>query len=289
MTNELDGKVMIVTGASTGIGKESARALAGRGATVVMVSKDKARAEAALEDIRATTGSSKLESVTADLSLVSDARRVGKELAARLPRLDVLLNNAGLVVGQRTVTAEGIELSLAINHLAHFVLIQELRGLLEKSAPSRVIYLLGRGAPINFEDPQFEKGYQGFDAYGRAKMWSLAALAEWSRRLAGTGVTVNAAFPGIVDTPGMGNVPGIFGTRLARFFMRTPAKGAQSSIYVATAKELERETGRLYTINRPMTSQVPKGWDDPTTGKRVWEETEKMIARAEAAAMKRSA
>jgi NAD(P)-dependent dehydrogenase (short-subunit alcohol dehydrogenase family) len=228
------------------------------------------------------TGNPSVEALTGDLAVVAEARRVARELARRWPRIDVLINNAGMVPTARRTTSDGVEASLALNHLAHWVLIRELKDALVAGA-ARVIMLLGQGAPIDFDDLQYEKPpYKGFTAYGRAKAASLAAMVEWQSRFAGTGVTFNAAFPGVVDTPSMKNVGGVFSTALARLLMRTPERGARSSIWVATAPQLAGKSLGLYSGEKPLGRLlVPKGWDDPALVARVVAATEQLLARVE--------
>jgi NAD(P)-dependent dehydrogenase (short-subunit alcohol dehydrogenase family) len=242
-------KTYVVTGASAGIGRETAQALARDGHRVLMVSRDPARAAAALEQVKAqATG--EVASLTADLSLVSQTRRVAKELRGVLQRLDALVLNAAVVPAKRTVTAEGLELALATNVLSPLVLTHELLPLLKASAPSRVVTFHGGNEhTLDLDDLQAERGWpSGFKAYGRTKLMLAMVTVELARRLAGTGVTVNSAWPGIVNTEGMRAMPGAMGlmTLLMRPFMRTPAQGALTPLFVATAPELEGVSGRFY-------------------------------------------
>lgn len=282
MNSTMSGKVVVVTGASQGIGKATATGLARLGAKVVMVSRDAARAEAALREVKAESTNDEVEALTADLSAVAGARQAAAELKRRYGRLDVLINNAGSVPPSRTETADGVESALALNHLAHFVLIRELQDVLSASS-ARVVMLVGQTAPIDWDDLQYAKPpYKGFTAYGRAKAMSLAAMVEWQRRFDGSGVTFNGAFPGVVDTASMKNVGGIFSTALARLFMRTPERGARSSVFVASSPRVKGRSLGLYSGEEPMAKfMVPKGWDDPALVARVFSATEQLLARIE--------
>lgn len=277
----MSGKIAVVTGASTGIGRETARGLLALKMRVVMISRDPARAKAALDDVKATTGNANVESLIADFESVEDIRRVAHELKARLPRLDVLINNAGIIPNERRVTVDGIEASLAVNHVAHQVLTLELLDLLKKSAPSRIVMLVGKAAPIDLSDVNYERNYNGFDAYGRGKYASMLFQTELARRLEGSGVTVNGAFPGLVDTPSSKGVTGrsLFNRLLWKLMMKTADTGCRAPLWVATAPELTSRSGALYGNGKPIPGFLkPKGWDDPALAAKMWEATEKLIA-----------
>ncbi len=284
MNGTMSGKVVVVTGASQGIGKATALGIAKLGAKVVMVSRDPARAREALAEVKALSTSDDVEALTADLSLVAGASEAASDLRRRFPRIDVLINNAGLVPPRRALTADGVESALALNHLAHWVLIRELKDALT-AGRARVAMLVGQTAPVDFDDLMVAKPpYKGFTAYGRAKALSLAAMVEWQRRFEGTGVTFHGAFPGVVDTASMKNVGGVFSTALARLFMRTPERGARSSLYVASAKELDGTRLGFYSGERPMAKfMVPKGWDEPGLVRRTVEATEALLEKLEGA------
>jgi len=281
MNGTMSGKIAVVTGASQGIGKATALGLAKLGAKVVMVSRDPARAREALAEVKAQSTNDDVEALTADLALVSGAKQAAAELRRRYGRIDVLINNAGLVPPRRELTADGLESALALNHVAHYVLIRELKETLA-AGRARVVMLVGQTQPIDFDDLQYAKPpYKGFTAYGRAKALSLAAMAGWQRRFEGTGVTFIGAFPGVVDTASMKNVGGIFSTALARLFMRTPERGARSSIFAASARDVAPLC--FYSGEKPMSAfMVPKGWDEPSLVKRTLETTDALLSRLEA-------
>lgn len=276
----MSDKTAVVTGASTGIGRETARGLAALGMRVLMISRDPVRAKAAHEDVQATTGNPKVESLSADFESVSDIRRLAQELRSRLPRLDILINNAGIIPNERRLTADGIEASLAVNHVAHQVLTLELLDLLKASAPARVVMLVGKAAAIDMDDLNYKHDYVGFTAYSRAKYASMLFLTALDGQLSGTGVTVNGAFPGLVDTPSARGIEGrSLPNRLMWKLMGKPAtEGCKAPLWVATSPELEGKSGGLYGNGKSIPRFLkPKGWDDPALSARMWEQTELLI------------
>ena len=186
----MGGKTVLITGGTSGIGKATAVALAAMGANVVVVGRNQERGEAAVGEIRARSHSESVELMLADLSVQAEVRGLAEEFQGRHDRLDVLVNNAGLVQSKRTETADGIETTLAINHLAPFLLTNLLLGRLEKSAPSRVITVSSeaqRWGTMNFEDMQSRRKYRGFPVYGMTKLANIMFTYELAERLNGTG------------------------------------------------------------------------------------------------------
>src|SRR5438128_11385919 len=184
----MDGKVVLVTGATQGIGKESAAALAKLGATVVMVGRDKARGEAALAEVKTRSGSDAVELLLADLSSIAEVRRLAAGFKARHDKLDVLLNNAGAINAGRKLSPDGLELTFAVNHLAYFLLTDLLLPVLEASAPARIVNVASdahSGLKLDFGDLQSEKRYLSFEAYGRSKLANVLFTYELARRLEG--------------------------------------------------------------------------------------------------------
>src|SRR5215203_1440131 len=207
----MDGKVCLITGATSGIGKATAMGLANMGASVVMVGRDRSRGEAALAEIKEGSANASVDLLLADLSSQEDIRRLADEFEEAHPRLDVLINNAGVIRSKRVATADGIEMTFAVNHLAHFLLTNLLLDLLKATAPSRIVNVSSgeqRNGTIDFDDLQAEKGYKTAKAYGQSKLANVLFTYELARRLEGSGVSANRLHPGVVGT-NLGS--GVFG------------------------------------------------------------------------------
>src|SRR5690348_361652 len=199
----MHGKVVVISGGTSGIGEVAAERLAGLGARLVLVARDRARGEATLARLRARGPGVAHVAHYADLSLIADTKRVAAEIAAAEPRIDVLINNAGAMFGRRLVTADGLELTFATNHMSYFLLTHGLRERLLAAAPSRVINTASsahRRAVVDFDDLQSERNYRGFMAYSVSKLLNILYTRELARRSAGTGVTANSFHPGFVAT-----------------------------------------------------------------------------------------
>lgn len=280
----MEGRVCLVTGATSGIGRETARGLADRGATVVLVARDASRGRAVVEDLRKRTGNQTVEMLTADLSSQEQIRTLAREFRVRHPRLHVLLNNAGIVTPTRTVTVDGIETQLAVNHLAPFLLTHLLLDILKASAPSRIVTVssqLERRGVVDFADLGREKTpYDRLDAYNQSKLANILFTFELARRLEGTGVTANCLHPGVVGTKLLQELEGR--PRLLRFLTKlkrpAPREGAHTSLYLATAPELATTSGRYFrecAESRPS----PRAYD-AAVGRRLWEVSEKLTGIA---------
>ena len=207
MAFDIDGAVVLITGGNTGIGKATAVALAGKGARVVISSRDEARGKLALDEIRHASGREDVELIGLDLASLASVRKCAEEFAERFDRLDVLVNNAGIALtrGPRQLTHDGIEMQFGVNHVGHFLLTRLLLPLIRKSAPARIVNLSSGGyrmAPdgLNFDDLQMEQSYEGFPCYGHSKLANIYFTTELARRLEGGNITVNAVHPGYVDT-----------------------------------------------------------------------------------------
>ena len=274
---------MLVTGATQGIGLETAVELARRGATVVMHGRDKARSEAALADARERSGG-QLELLLADLGSLADVRRLASDFKARHDRLDVLLNNAGAMHTHRKTTADGFEATFAVNHLAPFLLTNLLLDVLRKSAPSRVVTVASeahrRGGQLDFSDLMSERDYSIIGAYGRSKLANIHFARELARRLAGTRVTSNCLHPGVIASGFAKNDRGVvaFFAKLAAPFLLTPEQGARTSVYCASAKELEAVTGKYF--NNCKEHRTAREGDDAAVAKKLWEVSEKLVGIA---------
>ena len=249
----MQGKICLVTGGNRGLGYAAARALAARGATVVLLCRSADKGEAARAAIAKETGNPNVELLLCDLSLQSDVRRAAAELKQRHDRLHVLINNAGIFARERTVTAEGIERVLATNYLSHFLLTHLLLDTLKASAPSRVINVATRttGLSIDLDDLMLEKSYSFMKAMGRTKMGLILFTLELARRLQGTGVTVNALHPGIVKTDLLDGVPPLLGM-VFRLIGRSAEEGARTAVHLACAPEVAGVSGGLFADEKPI-------------------------------------
>ncbi len=282
------GKVCVVTGATSGIGLVTARELARMGATVVLMARNRARGEAAREAIVARTGNSSVELALADFASLASVRAGAEEVLSRHGRIDVLVNNAGVYVGDRQLSADGYELTFAVNHLAPFLLTNLLLDALMAAPSARVVtvsshaHFDGRG---RFDDVRAERGYSGLRAYAESKLANVLFTYELARRLEGRGVAANCLHPGLVRTGFAGNVKGLSAMlfNLARPFMLTPEQGAQTSIYLAASPEVEGVSGTYFSERRPRKSS-PRSYDRELQA-RLWALSEELTgAEALAAA-----
>ncbi|HEX9049296.1 MAG TPA: SDR family oxidoreductase [Anaeromyxobacter sp.] len=281
MPAPLLGRHVVLTGASSGIGLETARGLARLGASVALVARDRARGEAALAAARQASAGGTPSLFLADLGTLAQVRRLAGELAAALPRIDVLLNNAGAMHATRKESADGLELTFAVNHLAPFLLTSLLLPRLRASAPSRVVTVASeahRLGPLDLDDLQARRGYGAMKVYGRSKLANVLFANELARREAGTGVTSNSLHPGVVATGFGRNDPGWFRVlvTIGKPFLATPEKGARTSIHVAAAPELAGVTGRYFKDRR----EVPPAAfaRDEAVQRRLWELSERLVA-----------
>ena len=246
----MQGKTGLVTGATSGIGYETALGLARAGARVGIVGRDANRANAAAARIAGKTGA-QVDTFVADLSSQSEVRRLAKDVIGRYPRLDVLVNNAGATFSERATTVDGLERTWALDHLAYVLLTNELLDRLKASAPSRIVNLASaahtRGR-IPFDDLNGERSFGGMNAYCQAKLGNVLFTYALARRLEGSGVTVNAIHPGVVASNFAAGTSGLMGWtfRLFRPLMKSTADGAKTSLHVATAPELQGVTGRYF-------------------------------------------
>lgn len=276
----MNNKLCLVTGANAGIGRATALGLAQKGAHVVMICRSAERGRAAQQEIIAQSGNQQVDLLLADLSVQAEIRRVAAEFKQRYSHLDVLVNNAGAIFTTRQESADGLELTFALNHLGYFLLTQELLPLLLASAPARIINV-SSGAhysgQINLDDLQLRQGYAAFKAYAQSKLANVLFTNELARRLANTGVTANSLHPGLVGTQfGRNNRGFSFIIRLVRPFLRSEAKGAETSIFLATAPELATTTGQYFDDNQP--KRASELAYDEALARRLWEESEKLVS-----------
>jgi NAD(P)-dependent dehydrogenase (short-subunit alcohol dehydrogenase family) len=282
----MTGKLVAITGANAGIGRETAVALARRGATVVMTSRDAGRGTEALEDVRSRSGSATVELMALDLADLTSVRSFATDLLERHDRLDVLIDNAGLVMAKRTETAEGFETTFGVNHLGHFYLTNLLVDRLKASAPARIVVVSSQAHKmarrgLDFDDLQSRRRYRGFDAYSKSKLANLYFTRELARRLAGTGVTVNAAHPGYVASRFGRDGDMYFEPLLqlgAKLIAINPEAGARTSVYLASSPEVEGITGGYYAKSRP--ASISKTAKDDDAARRLWHASDALLAAA---------
>lgn len=276
----LRGKVCVVTGATSGIGRETALGLARLGATVAIVARDEARGAEAIERLRgvATDGGALL--FLADLASLAQVRRVAGEIATRLARVDVLVHDAGAVNMTRKRTVDGLETTFAVNHLAPFLLTALLRDRLRASAPSRIVTVASdahRMARLDFDDLMNAREYSGMRVYAQSKLANVMFTYALARRLEGTGVTANALHPGVVATGFGRNDPGWLrlGVRIAAPFFRSPERGARTPIWLAASPEVAGVSGRYFADEREVASSAASR--DVAAQERLWAESARLV------------
>jgi retinol dehydrogenase 14 len=274
------GRTVLVTGGTAGIGRATALGLARMGAHLAICGRDRESTEGAAGEIRAA-GGGQMEVFVADLSSQSQVRRLADEVLQRLSRIDVLVNNVGGYWNTRHVTADGLERTFALNHLAPFLLTNLLWDRLSNSAPARVVTVASNAhaqGRIDFDDLQGERSYSGARAYSQSKLANVLFTYELARRLPATSVTANALHPGLTRTSFGAEDPGGVQRRLVPFlrpFMKAPAEGAATSIHLASAPELARVTGRYFAKGRPRRSS--KASYDQAAGARLWQVSAELV------------
>lgn len=288
MQQDMAGKVVVITGATSGIGQVAAENLAQRGARIIQVARDQRRGETALDRLRQCAPGALHAVYYADLVELSEMKRVALEIAAREPRIDVLINNAGAIFGTRQVNANGIEHTFALNHVSYFVLTHILRPRLEAAAPARIVNTASDShaeAILDFDDLQSITAYRrnwvewmryggpGYKVYGRSKLCNILFTRELARRLTGTGITANCFHPGFVATR-FGNQAGgllSFGIGLAKRFAISSQEGAETMLYLATAGEVANVSGEYFFKCRPTAPSAEAQVDSNAT--RLWQVT----------------
>ncbi|HEV2374458.1 MAG TPA: SDR family oxidoreductase [Streptosporangiaceae bacterium] len=273
----MNGEVCVVTGATSGIGKAAACALARMGAQVVLVGRDRDRGAAALAEVAAaSTVQPRLE--IADLASLEQVRELAARLGA-LDRVDVVVNNAGFVAGQRRVSQDGFEEVFAVNHLAPFLLTNLLLDKLKASAPARVVTVTSdahTAAKLDLDDLNLGNGWESWRSYANSKLANILFTRELARRLAGAGVTANCAHPGVVRT-GFGRDASFFmraGLTVARPFLLTPERGADTIVYLASSPEVAGESGGYYVKRKRREPSAAAR--DEATAQRLWQLSEEL-------------
>ena len=277
----MQGKTIVATGATSGIGEAAVVSLAGMGARIVIIARDEARAKATMQKLEAKAPGLGHRLHLADLSSMAETRKVGAAIAASEPRIDVLINNAGALFSNRRVTPEGLELTFALNHMAYFVLTDALRDKLVASAPARIVStssIAHERESLDFNDLQSANGYGGLKVYSRSKLANILFTRELARRLAGTGVTANCLHPGVVKTRFGDSSGGLLGLLIPflRLFFISPEQGAETIVYLASSPEVADTTGG-YFVKRKLTEPSSAARDD-AAAKRLWIESEKLAS-----------
>ena len=288
----MKGKICIITGSSSGIGKETAIGLAKMGATIVMVVRNQERGEKARTEMVKQAGNSSVDLMICDLSLMDSISRFAKEFKKKYCRLDVLVNNAGASFSKREVTSEGFERNFAVNYLGPFFLTHELLDLLKSSAPSRIINVssgLAKNGKVDLDDLQGEKNYAGTKfyspsrapAYDNAKLMLMMFTYELAKRLKGSGVTVNVLMPGFTATNlgrSSGSLSSYIMFKMVRPMQQSARKGAETSIYLASSDEVKDLTGKCFAKKKEVAS-CPTSYDEELQ-ERLWNKTESMLGLA---------
>lgn len=280
---DMRGKVVAITGANSGIGRATASAIAGMGATVLACGRDRTKLHSAVNAIRSSTGNDRVVPLVADLSSMSDVRSLAAEILSQHERLDVLINNAGVGVDRRMETVDGYELMMAVNHLAPFLLTKELLPRLIASAPARIVTVSSANhvsaKAFDLDDLQSRGRFNWNDVYARSKLANILFTRALSRRLEGTGVTANSLHPGVIAT-GFGDDGDLGGFnavvfRVLKWFLSGPEKGARTSVFLATSPEVSGISGR-YFANCKEATPSPLAQDD-RLAEELWNASEALV------------
>jgi retinol dehydrogenase-12 len=275
----LEGRTCLITGATSGIGEETAVGLARCGARVILVGRSRERGEASVARVKAKTGNPAVEVLLADLASQEEIRQLARQVLERCPSLHVLVNNAAVIHLRRETTVDGFEMTFAVNHLAAFLLTRLLLDRLTASRPARIVNVASNGhkyGRLDFDDLGSEKKYSFMRVYGTSKLANVLFTYELERRLEGTGVTANCLHPGAVSTRlGMNNGRlGHIVIPLLRPFFLTPEAGAKTSIYLASSDEVEKVSGKYFVKCRP-TPSSPESYDE-ALARRLWEKSSQL-------------
>uniref|UniRef100_H3D810 Retinol dehydrogenase 12, like n=1 Tax=Tetraodon nigroviridis TaxID=99883 RepID=H3D810_TETNG len=270
----LEGRTVLITGANSGIGKETAIDLAQRGAKVIMACRDMDRAQTAVKDVIERSGSQNIVCMKLDLADSQSIREFAEAVNQGEPRLDILINNAGVMVCPYGKTADGFEMQMGVNHLGHFLLTHLLLDLIKRSAPARIITVSSMAhawSSIDLDDINSEKSYDKRRAYSQSKLANVLFTRSLAQRLEGTGVTTYSLHPGVVQTDLWRHLSGPeqFLMRFAKPFSKNSVQGAQTTIYCAVEPSLEKESGGYYSDCAPASCSAAAKNDD--LAQKLWE------------------
>jgi retinol dehydrogenase-12 len=279
----MDGKVVLITGANTGIGKATAEAVAARGARTILACRDLAKADLAAQEIRASTGNDDVTNVRVDLADLEDVERCAVEVLDRFGRLDVLVNNAGGTWSVPVITPQGFEQTFVVNYLSHYLLTRLLLGSLLRAAPSRIVNVTSVGhrfvRGMDWDDLQYERRWSPRDAYGQSKLAQILFTRELARRFGGDGVVAHAAHPGFVRTRfgADGDTYGGAATllRVGKLVSVSPAHGAKTSIHLATSPQAALSNGGYWARAKP--GHPSRAAKDDASARRLWDVSERLI------------
>ena len=277
----MNNKTILITGASGGIGLQSALGLAKQGANIVMVGRDKERTSQAVELVKTQTGNQSVSYLLADLSSIQEVRRLAQEFKDKYPALDVLLNNAGAILLRRRVSVDGYEMTLALNHLNYFLLTQLLLDMLKAAPSGRIVNVASRAhyrGHVNFEDLQSQHGYNGMRVYSMSKLMNVLFTYELARRLDGTNVTANCLHPGFVASNFGGNNGWI--ARIAMRFMTgriSVEEGAKCPIFLASSPDVQGVSGKYFNYDTQETHSSEESYDQ-NIARRLWDVSEELVA-----------
>ena len=285
----VNAKVCVITGGTDGIGKAAAHGLAIQGARLLVHGRDPDKGARAVAELKSRSGNSAIEFLAADFSSLEEVQRFAAAVMARAPRIDVLVNNAGAIFVKRALSKDGYEKTLAVNHLAPFLLTHLLLDTLKASRPSRIVTTASnahRGAKLAFDDLQLTRKYSPMGAYGMSKLANILFTRALAKRLQDTGVTATCLHPGFVRTNFGGNNAADISPLIGRIFLlisrfaRTPEKGAETVIYLASSPEAEGVSGGYYHDRKPI-RPTPAGEDD-NAAERLWQVSEQLVGIARA-------
>jgi NAD(P)-dependent dehydrogenase (short-subunit alcohol dehydrogenase family) len=272
--------LILVTGANSGIGKATALGLAQGGSHVLLHARDHAKGQAAVEEIKAQAPQAQVDLLLADLAIQSEVRALAQQVKERYGRLDVLLNNAAIIPRQRTLTRDGIEQQLAVNHLAYFLLAHLLLELLQAAPQGRIVNVsstVHQGARLQLDDLQAERSYgMGFGQYGSTKLMNILFTLELAQHLKETSVTVNCLHPGVISSQLLRDIP--LAATFSRWFFGSPQSGAQTSLYLATSPAVTGVTGRYFVKSKP--AAYDSRADDPQLRAQLWQHSTQLVGLA---------